>query len=252
MKARSVIDVPKGWWEQDHAVSGLTQRLSDLRFAAAGTDFSAAILDTLVRGYAVERCSVVLWGLGDEASFQSVGLGPTFWTEWQGCWRLQDGVVKAVFAEHTASHNLLVYSEQGWKNAAIYRKFMARFGIYYYLSAPLYGPTGAPRGLINLYRAEQARAFDDNDLTKIRVCTAYLSTALACVLDRTSSQPTGLAPRELEVAKLAARGLDNLQISEKLGLARDTVKKTLGRVYEKLDVRGRTQMTANLVRRGLL
>lgn len=45
-----------------------------------------------------------------------------------------------------------------------------------------------------------------------------------------------LSPREEEVACLVAGGLSNLEISEKLGLSKHTVKNHLFRVFEKLDI----------------
>ena len=61
-----------------------------------------------------------------------------------------------------------------------------------------------------------------------------------------------LAPRELEVARLAARGYDNLVISRCLGIARETVKQTLRRVYRKLHVDSRAEMAVVLAQANLV
>jgi DNA-binding CsgD family transcriptional regulator len=61
-----------------------------------------------------------------------------------------------------------------------------------------------------------------------------------------------LAPRELQVARLAAGGHNNLEIARALGLARETIQQALRRVYSKLQVSGRAQMAATLAVRGLL
>jgi DNA-binding CsgD family transcriptional regulator len=55
-----------------------------------------------------------------------------------------------------------------------------------------------------------------------------------------------LTSRELEIAKLAAKGLSNRAIAERLKLSVRTVENQLQRVYEKLGVRGRTTLTAVL------
>jgi DNA-binding CsgD family transcriptional regulator len=210
------------------------------------------ILEYLPAKSSAPRCSVVLWEGAGEPSNESVGLCQSFWTEWLHHWREHDAVVRAVLAKQTATHNLCVYSVKAWNEAPFYRHFAATFGIYYYLSAPLHGPGGTLTGLINLYRSADERCFDDADLTTVAVSAAYLSAAFARVANETSAPSILLAPREVEVARLAAKGLNNTQISDQLGIARDTVKKTLGRVYEKLQVSGRAQMAAQLVRNGVI
>ena len=62
----------------------------------------------------------------------------------------------------------------------------------------------------------------------------------------------GLTPRELQIARLAAAGRNNVEIALTLGIARETVKQTLSRVYRKFDVSGRAQMAVTLATRGLL
>lgn len=59
--------------------------------------------------------------------------------------------------------------------------------------------------------------------------------------------PTGwesLTPIERQVAKLAADGLTNPEIAERVFLARSTVKMHLSSVYAKLDVKGRVALVA--------
>ncbi|MBK8249088.1 MAG: winged helix-turn-helix transcriptional regulator [Gemmatimonadetes bacterium] len=51
----------------------------------------------------------------------------------------------------------------------------------------------------------------------------------------------GLTPRELEVLELIAQGLSNREIAERVFLSENTVKTHSSRVFEKLDVKRRTQ-----------
>ncbi len=50
-----------------------------------------------------------------------------------------------------------------------------------------------------------------------------------------------ISERELEVLELVAKGLSNKQISEKLFVSVNTTKTHLSHLYEKLDVKRRTQ-----------
>ena len=53
-----------------------------------------------------------------------------------------------------------------------------------------------------------------------------------------------LSEREVEVLQLIAEGMSNQQIAETLVIAIGTVKKHLNNIYDKLQVRSRTQAVA--------
>ena len=55
-------------------------------------------------------------------------------------------------------------------------------------------------------------------------------------------QLTALTERQRQVATLACQGLSNREIAETLSLAESTVKIHLSMIYEKLDVRSRTDL----------
>jgi ATP/maltotriose-dependent transcriptional regulator MalT len=69
----------------------------------------------------------------------------------------------------------------------------------------------------------------------------------------TRKRPPGgwesLTPTELQVVELAAEGLTNPQIGERLFIARGTVKVHLSHVYAKLGVRNRSELAATAARR---
>lgn len=59
--------------------------------------------------------------------------------------------------------------------------------------------------------------------------------------------PDGLTPREGEVAWLAAQGRSTREIADALGLSPNTVQNHLRKVYEKLGVRSRGELTGRFV-----
>lgn len=61
-----------------------------------------------------------------------------------------------------------------------------------------------------------------------------------------------LSQRELEILRLAADGLSNADIAQRLHLSGTTVKTHLAHVYEKLEVSDRAAAVARALRRGLL
>jgi DNA-binding NarL/FixJ family response regulator len=56
----------------------------------------------------------------------------------------------------------------------------------------------------------------------------------------------GLSAREIQVAELVLRGLSNSHIAEKLGITAATTKKHLSRIFEKVGVDSRAQLSSKL------
>ncbi|MDQ3891386.1 MAG: response regulator transcription factor [Actinomycetota bacterium] len=68
----------------------------------------------------------------------------------------------------------------------------------------------------------------------------------------TSEYPAGLTAREVDVLKLAARGLTNAQIAQQLYLSPRTVNAHLNSIYQKLGVSSRTAATRFASEHGLI
>jgi len=67
-----------------------------------------------------------------------------------------------------------------------------------------------------------------------------------------SEQPAELSERELEILRLAAKGLSNQDIADKLFLSRRTVQAHLGNIFRKMDVGSRTEAVLQALRKGWL
>lgn len=65
-----------------------------------------------------------------------------------------------------------------------------------------------------------------------------------------AEQAEPLTPRELDVLRLAARGLTNRAIGYKLGISHRTVQGHLASIYGKLGVNSRTEAVTEALRRG--
>jgi DNA-binding CsgD family transcriptional regulator len=71
-------------------------------------------------------------------------------------------------------------------------------------------------------------------------------------LVRTQRQALGLSTREMEVLELMARGMSNQEIADTLFLSVPTVKTHSGRLFEKLEVKRRTQAVERARQLGLI
>jgi DNA-binding CsgD family transcriptional regulator len=56
-----------------------------------------------------------------------------------------------------------------------------------------------------------------------------------------------LTPREVEIAKLVCKGLDNNKVSKKLNIEYNTVRAHLGNIVRKVGVKGKTGMILEFV-----
>ena len=64
--------------------------------------------------------------------------------------------------------------------------------------------------------------------------------------------PNRISARELEIITLVARGLENKEIAQHLGIREQTVKNHLGRVMRKVDVRNRQELALFAVKQHLV
>ncbi len=175
--------------------------------------------------------------------------------EYERDWSRMDLVGSAVLDRGVPVHNWEVYCESALP--LLYTEFGRRFDLYHYVSAPLFGTRGNVVGLMNICRRARQRPFSSAEVRLAAAFAGFISAALVRVQNDRSSAPQNvlpgtLTPREWQVARMAAAGRNNLEIALQLGLARETVKQTLRRVFRKVEVNGRVQMAAKLAAHGLL
>jgi DNA-binding CsgD family transcriptional regulator len=102
----------------------------------------------------------------------------------------------------------------------------------------------------NLERRGIAPAFSDRDLMAVDLVAPFLHMLEVLTLrsqeveqTRDFSDKHGLSPREAEFLDLTIRGLQNGEIAMLTGVSRNTVRNTLVKVYEKVGVTNRAELT---------
>jgi DNA-binding CsgD family transcriptional regulator len=184
------------------------------------------------------------------------GMTEADFDEYEREWRPFDRVLSEMLERQVPMHNAQIYSERQLKTDPLYADFGRRVRVYRYMCAPLYGSHAELQGMLRVCRGPQEKPFDAEDLSLMTALGGYISSALTRVSAPTWTDDGGSLPpltsRELQIARLVASGRDNRQIALHLGLARETIKQTLRRVYQKLGVRCRAEMAVRLARQMLV
>jgi DNA-binding CsgD family transcriptional regulator len=159
--------------------------------------------------------------------------------------RSEDPMMAELVASHVPCHNLTMMSPAQWHRHPVFVHITSRLGgLDHILQAPLLGG-GRIIGTINFGRTGKDAPFDDGDLAVASALTHHLSTVLAR-LRAEDREDLGLTTRELEIARLVAAGLTNLEIAACLDISRNTVKDTLKRVFRKAEVDARAELAARV------
>ena len=69
----------------------------------------------------------------------------------------------------------------------------------------------------------------------------YVNNRPEFIINQTEVEKLGLSKRELDVLQLMAEGLSNQEISERLFVSLNTIKTHSAKVFEKMEVKRRTQ-----------
>ena len=81
-----------------------------------------------------------------------------------------------------------------------------------------------------------------------RAAAELAATGIRAVSSRSKAAPIDtLTPQELQVARMIADGLNNAEAAAAMFLSRKTVEAHLTRVYRKLGIRSRTDLTRILI-----
>jgi DNA-binding CsgD family transcriptional regulator len=219
------------------------------------SDVGGVSADAARRAFGTHVCGVIFLDESSHVSERALcGMRDADFDEWDQRWRPLERVFPAMLERAVPMHNWQLYRQQEWESDRPYLEFGKRLQIYHYMSAPIFGSRGTLVGAINFCRRPQDQSFDHQGLAIASALSGFVSATLARVTEAPTAEAGPgaiLSYRELQVARIAAGGRNNLEIALQLGIARETVKQTLRRVYCKLEVNGRAAMAAKLVLHGL-
>jgi DNA-binding CsgD family transcriptional regulator len=232
----------------------MARSLHPLFQAIATAPSEKALRDRFMDGvsdyFGVQRWGIYL--LNDEnrlASFDVIGVSDAFVERYEQVGRALDPVLKYVLENHAPAHEELVLPTGMWKQSELYQRCCAEYDHEHIMTGPIVG-NGQLIGTVHFARVGQTPAFNLYELVSLGAVCTHLSACLAGLRKPSLTPPNFLSqrltPREIQIAKLVAKGLTNAEIGAELWITQNSVKQALKRMFRKLEVSARTEMVAIL------
>lgn len=232
----------------------MTHSLHSLFQAIATAPTEEMLRDRFMDGvneyFWVQRWGIYL--LDDEnrlASFDVVGVSDAFVERYEQIGRAVDPVLQYVLENHAPAHEELVLPTGTWKQSELYQRCCAEYDHEHIMTGPVVG-NGQLIGTVHFARVGQTPAFNPHELASLGAVCTHLSACLAGLRKPSSPPPSllsqRLTPREIQIAKLVAKGLTNAEVGAELWITQNSVKQALKRMFRKLDVSARTEMVTKL------
>jgi len=165
--------------------------------------------------------------------------------------RSVDPLLSHVLKRKKFTHSLAMYSESEWAQQPLYQ-FLSRWGLAFSIEAPLLAD-GAVVGTINFAIGDKAY-FSRETLNLARFLCRELDVCCGRLLEMESlrrqladNEPTKILPgRAGQVMQLAATGMTNHAIADRLDISENTVRYHIKHIYETLGIRNRAQLAKHL------
>jgi DNA-binding CsgD family transcriptional regulator len=238
-------------------ISVLGPALRGLERCKTVADLSGVAVDTMKGVFGATIGAAILLGSSCRGTRGALGMRDADLEEYERIWQPRDFMAQELRERAVPVHNWQVITPERLRRDPTYVHFARRLGAWHVMMAPVYGPKGGLDGLFILSRGVRERPHDCRDLALAGAFSGFFAATLARVHGGHSAPGESLdvgdlTRRELQIAQRVASGLSNVEVALELGVARETVKQALARVYAKLDVSGRAQMAATLASRGWL
>jgi DNA-binding CsgD family transcriptional regulator len=206
-------------------------------------------MDGVSEYFGVQRWGIYLLDTENNlASVNTKGVSDTFIERYQKLGKSVDPVLRYVEQYHAPAHEELVLPKGGWKQSELYQRCCSEYDHEHIMTGPIVG-RGQLIGTVHFARVGETPAFSLHELASLGAVCTHLSACLAELWKPVSASEdtlTRLTPREVQIARLVAKGLTNAEIGAELWITQNSVKQALKRMFRKLDVSARTEMVAKL------
>lgn len=174
-----------------------------------------------------------------------LNMDPANLARYEAWYQFHDPITFALQARRHAALVDEVMPRHEFLRCEFFNDFLARDGLHWGINLHAFdGPQAL--GDLRIWRGRRRRAFDAHDKALLDLIepafTAALRRAHAARTPAAAIAPSGLSPRECEVARCVARGLTDKEIARELAISLPSVRTYLQRVFDKLGVHRRAAL----------
>jgi DNA-binding CsgD family transcriptional regulator len=228
----------------------LHQLFHDIATAKTEVELRSRFMDQASELFGVQRWGIYLLdGARQLNSVDAVGVSDNFIDRYQKFGKSVDPLLQYIQQYHAPVHEEMVLPLGTWKQCELYQRCCSEYGHEHVMTGAIVGQ-GELIGTVNFARVGITPAFNDRDLAKLSAVTTHFSTRLAELRRQSGLEANPLrqrlTSREQQIAELVAQGLTNAEIGRQLWITQNSVKQALKRMFRKLEVTTRTEMTTKL------
>ena len=145
-----------------------------------------------------------------------------------------------------------IITDSARERTTIYKCWMKPMDIYYSMGSTLF-ENGILYGSITLFR-DKSEDFSDEEMSILQILTEHITANLSCLYPKgiwksvsyycsdNIADKYNISVRENEVIALVFRGFSNKEISDKLFISVNTVKKHMNNIFRRINVSSRAQL----------
>ncbi|MBF8436122.1 response regulator transcription factor [Halanaerobiaceae bacterium Z-7014] len=172
----------------------------------------------------------------------------------------KDTIKKRFFNEKKASKSSLIMDYREWRKTEFFNDFLLP-NSYFYLCGIDIHHNNQLLATLTLIRSKKSRDFKTIDLLFLNRISTCIGNHIYLLkeynqnmtrnitfkeLQKERIENLELTPREIEIARLVKSGLTNKEISNRLFISKNTVKKHLQNIYNKCDVSNKVSLVSKL------
>ena len=193
-------------------------------------------------------------------SFKKINISDETIKDYNNCYQKKDTIKKKFFNEKNASKSSLIIDYREWRKTEFFNEFLLPNNFYYLCGIDIHH-NNQLLATLTLIRSKKSNDFTTTDLLFLNRISTCIGNHIYLLkefnlnksknitfkeMQKKRIQNLDLTPREIEIARLVKSGMTNKEISNRLFISKNTVKKHLQNIYNKCDVSNKVSLVSKL------
>ena len=234
--------------------------LTNTTFITTLDEYGYTILNEIRSYIPYDAAHLISYDNNQIIDFKKINISDKTLKDYNDFYHQKDTIKEKFFNERTASKSSLIIDYREWSRTEFFNDFLLPNQFYYLCGIDIHH-NNKLLATLTLIRSRNSRDFKTVDLlflNRISTCIGnhiYLlkefnQNATQAIsfkeLQKERIRNLELTPREIEIARLVKSGMTNKEISNRLFISKNTVKKHLQNIYNKCDVSNKVSLVSKL------